>query len=328
MEKSVRTADQCTDRRICLFRLFRPVAVVLACFMFLGFGPGAASAFHVTSDREVLEGDVLQKRQLETFDGQSLSIPSEEGLTVILFWAMWSPRSRPALELWQQFGHEYSDKPLTIITVNVEHQDLQQSEREQIIQFAGDMGLNLPVVIDEGLGLFNEFGVEAVPTAFFLNSDGLILRRYSSFPTSAPLDLKEEVQINLGLMEPEIEDEKEKRGKLSYQPANNALLYYNLGVQLQKKGMKDKALVRYITALQLDPEYSDPLRTLEGVYFADGRTPEKEEELKSLLIQNDLESLVDNIGEGPPIVIDSGRKLNAMERMKQLMEQGQPEPAQ
>jgi thiol-disulfide isomerase/thioredoxin len=291
---------------------FGLVLIVLACFMLMGISPETASAVHGVSDREIMEGDILQKRSLETFDGQSLTTPSEEGLTVILFWAMWSPRSRQALELWQEFDHEYSDRPLKIITVNVEHQDLQQSEREQISQFVKDMGVSLPVVIDEG-----------VPTVFFLNNEGLLLRRYSSFPTSAPLDLKEEVEINLGLREKETEEEKEMRGKLAYQPKNNALLYYNLGVQLQKKGMKDKALVRYITALQLDPEYSDPLRTLEGIYIPDGRTPEGEEELKTLLNQNDLEGLVERIGEGPPIVIESKKKLNAMERMQQLMEQNQ-----
>jgi len=313
-------ANQSTNR---FGNPFGHVLIILACFMLMGVSPETASAFHGSNDREVMEGDTLQKRSLETFDGQSLTIPAEEGVTVILFWAMWSPRSSPALELWQKFDQEYSDQPLKIITVNVEHQDLQQSEREQIIQFTEDMSISLPVVIDEGLNLFNEFGVKAVPTAFFLNNEGLLLRRYSSFPTSAPLDLEEEVQINLGLRMRETEEEKEKRGKLAYQPKNNALLYYNLGVQLQKKGMKDKALVRYITALQLDPEYSDPLRTLEGIYIPDGRTPEGEEELKTLLNQNDLEGLVERIGEGPPIVIESKKKLNAMERMQQLMEQNQ-----
>ena len=251
-----------------------------------------------------------------------MAMPSEEGLTVIFFWAMWSPRSEQALDLWQKFQQDFSDQPLKIITVNVEHQDLQASEREKIIQFAQDRGITLPLVIDPDLDLFNEFGVKAVPTAFFLNSEGLILRRYSSFPTSAPLDLKEEVEINLGLQEPETAAEKENRGKLAYQPKNNALLYYNMGVQLQKKKMTDKALVRFITALQLDPEYSDPLRTLEGIYFPEGRTAAGEEELRTLLIQNDLEGLVEKIGEGPPIIIDSGKKLNAMERMRQMMEQG------
>jgi thiol-disulfide isomerase/thioredoxin len=305
-----------------------PVLIILACFSLLGINPESASAFHETSDREVMEGAILQKRSLETFDGQSLNAPSEEGLTVILFWAMWSPRSRQALELWQKFDNEYSDHPLKIITVNVEHQDLQQSEREQIIQFVEDMGINLPLVIDEELNLFNEFGVKAVPTAFFLNNEGFLLLRYASFPSSAPLDLQEEVEINLGLKKRETEEEKEKRGKLAYQPKNNALLYYNLGVQLQKKGMKGKALVRYITALQLDPEYNDPLRTLEGIFSPDGRTPEGEEELKSLLIQNDLEDLVEKIGEGPPIVIDRSKKLNAMERMHLLMEKNTSQPAQ
>lgn len=306
-----------------------PVLAVLVCLLFASLTAGPARSAHGLSSREIMEGDKIGPRTLETFDGLSLDVPSGQELTVVLFWAMWSPRSEDALQFWQKLDRDFSEHPLEVITVNVEHQDLQPSERDQIIQYFKDRNLELPLVMDPNLDLFDEFGVKAVPSAFFLDREGLILRRYPSFPSSAPLDLEEEVEINLNLRKKETEEEKKRRGKLAYQPRNNALLYYNMGVQLQKKRMHEKALARFITALQLDPEYSDPLRTLEGIYFLDGRTHEKEEELKSLLIRNDLDSLVDRIGEGPPIVIDTGKKLNARERMKQLMEQGQPgTPAQ
>lgn len=301
-----------------------PVRVLLLTLMISGIGVKAAQAFHAVSDREIMVGDTLPVRSLLTLDSQSMEVPAGTGLTVVLFWAMWSPRSMPALDLWQELGRDYSGHPLHIVAVNAEREDLSPSDREEILRFVEDKEIDLPVVMDDGLLLYDEFGLKAIPTAFFLNGEGVILYRYASFPTSAPEDLREEVEIHLGLRERETEEERDKRGKLAYQPKNNALLYYNMGVQLHKKGLRDKALERFFTALQLDPEYTDPIRTLEGIYFADGRTPGAEEELGSLLTQNGLEMLVERIGEGDPIVLETRERTDPGERMRRLM--GDPEP--
>ncbi len=302
--------------------------ILLLVFILLGAGVEKVSGYHHVSNREIIVGDKLSARSLLTYDGNSLEVPAEDGLTVILFWAMWSPRSEPAVDLWQKFAKDYADHPLTIVAVNSERESLSTSERAELEEFIKENIIDLPVVIDDGLTLFNEFAVKAMPTVFFLNSEGVLVHRYPSFPSSAPLDLKEELEIHFGLRERESEEEKEARGKLDYQPKNNALLHYNLGVQLHKKGFEDKARVRYIKALQLDPEYADPLRTLEGSYFADGKTAEAENELKSLLTRNGLKMLVDRIGEGEPIVIEKRKKNHAAERMRQLMEKDASKEAQ
>lgn len=302
-------------------KIVGPVLILLLVPVLLGAGVEKVSGYHQISDREVMVGDKLPARSLLTYEGTSLEMPAKDGITVLLFWAIWSPRSEPSLNLWKKFGIDYAAHPLTIITINSEHENLSASERAEINEFVKENVIDLPVVIDDGLALFNEFAVKSLPTVFFMNSDGVLLHRYASFPTSAPLDLEEELEIHLGLRERETDEEKEGRGKLDYQPKNNALLHYNLGVQLQKKGFTDKARIRYIKALQLDPEYADPLRTLEGIYFAGGKAIEAEDELKALLIQDGLEMLVDRIGKGEPIVIEKRKKINAMERLRQLMEE-------
>lgn len=305
------------DRRITTAGI---LAVALLVPVLLGAGVEGVHGYHQVNDREVMVGDRVPGRSLTAVDGSSLEIPSGEGLTVILFWAAWGSHSTPALDLWQKFSKDYADNKLTIITVNSDHEDLSAAQKTEVEELAKEHVPDLPLVLDEGLKFFNDLAVKSLPTVFFMNSEGVILHRYASFPTSAPLDLKEELEIQLGIRERETEEEKAARGKLAYQPKHNALLYYNLGVQLHRKGFAEKAKVRYIKALQLDPEYADPLRTLEGIYFADGRTAEAETELKALLTQDGLEMLVDSIGEGEPIVIEKKKKIDAMERMRQLME--------
>ena len=288
---------------------------------------GPVFAVNGGSDREIALGDVLPEISKQTVKGNEITIPANEGITVLLFWAAWSPRSKPALELWEKFSHDYTDQPLTIITVNAERDELSSKDIQLIDDYIAGNIPNLPVVLDDALNLFNTYAVSALPTAFFLESSGKILFRYPSFPSSAALDLQEELEITLGLRKRQTEEETASRGKLDYQPENNALLYYNMGVQLYKKGYREKALQRIVIALQKDPEYKDPLRTLEGIFFSDGRTPETDGRLKALLIKNSLDDLVDRIGEGEPILIQAPKKIDAKERMRQLMEKNNPSPA-
>jgi thiol-disulfide isomerase/thioredoxin len=294
----------------------------------LSFGwPASAFAFHGVSDREVVPGDILPKISRQTVMDVPMAIPAEEGITVLLFWATWSPRSSEALELWERFSNDYKGQLLTIITINAERDELSSQEMQMIDQYIVETIPNLPVIQDEGLILFNAYAVSALPTAFFLESSGKVLYRYPSFPSSAALDLQEELEVTLGLRKRQTEEEEASRGKLEYQPKNNALLHYNMAVQLYKKGFMDKALGRMVIALQKDPEYQDPLRTLEGVFFPNGRTSETEASLKAFLLENGLDDQVDRIGGGEPIMLEVPKKIDAMERMRLLMEKNASSPS-
>ena len=271
--------------------------------------------------RGIVAGDTFEPRTLETIAGEKIRVPAEDGLTVVLFWATWSPRSRSALELWERYAGEYSQHPLTVLTVNADNQRMEPSDIQRIESYIRDNNVNLPVIVDYGLELFNEIGVVVNPTSLYFNDEGELVFKLPSLPTSAALDLKDELEIRLGIRERETEEEKEKRGKLAYQPKNNALLYYNRAVNLWKKGFPEKARDRMIISLKRDPDYTDPLRALEGMAFSDGRTPETEEALKDLLVKNGLEELVDRIGQGEPFTVKIKKKADPMERMKQLLGQ-------
>jgi len=313
------------SHKLCIIRSFLRRLGTLTLLLSLGW-PGFALAADGGNSREIATGNVLPIISKRTVRGDEISIPANEGITVIVFWATWSSRSRQALGLWEKFSADYTDQPLTIITVNSEKVGLSIQDQQAIDNYIAENVRNLPVVMDVELFLFNTYAVKAVPTAFFMDSAGKVLYRYPSFPTSAVLDLQEELEITLGLRERQTEEEKASRGKLDYQPESNALLYYNLGVQLYKKGFREKALQRIAIALQKDPEYQDPLRTLEGIFFPDGRTPKAEIRLKEFLVENGLDEQVDRIGEGEPILIEAPKKIDAMERMRQLLEKNKPSP--
>jgi tetratricopeptide (TPR) repeat protein len=288
------------------------------------------------SKRGIDIGESIPARELETRVGEKLAVPAREGLTVLVFWSTWSPRSEPALAPWEQFKGEYSDHNVQVVAINADHQEMTSADLEKVDAFVKEKKVGLPVHVDENLDLYNEIGIIVVPTTVFLHNDGEMVYKYTSFPTSAAMDMKQDLEKELGIAE-EIEVEEAVAAEPAYVPKNKALLYYNLGRRLHEKGFAEKAQDKYVIALQKDPEYTDPLRALESIYFADGLTPEAEESLKIFLTENELEGQIEKIGQEEPEapmeeevkpgtegtveepVQEEKKELSPMERMKLLM---------
>ncbi|NOY86657.1 MAG: redoxin domain-containing protein [Deltaproteobacteria bacterium] len=252
--------------------------------------------------RGINVGDSISPRTIKTLAGEKMTIPAKEGITVLVYWATWNPRSRPALSTWEKYAEEYKDQPITVIAVNADHQKMGAAELQAVKDYIEENNVGLPVYVDTGLELYNEIGVVVLPTTLFFHSDGKLVFKRGSFSTGAPLDLKEALEQELGIGKSKEEVEKEKKEwEAVFKPKNNALLYFNLGKQLVKRGMKDKARDRWIIALQRDPGYADPLMALEDYFFKNGRTPEAETALKDLLESNGLGALTDHLSpdKGP-----------------------------
>ena len=268
--------------------VFRVLIPVLVLTVLWGASPGRAES---VSNREVVVGDTVAPFQRADTEKKTHTIPGPAGFTAVLFWATWSPRSGEALDFWQNAAEKYGDQPLKIITLNAEHEGITEEERREIYNYLTEKKVELPVVLDEKLELFDAYAVKALPTVFFLDPEGKVLQRYPGFPSSAREDLEEELEIRLGLRKPLSPEQRAARGKLHYQPKNNALLYYNLAVQLERKGFYLKARDRLAVAIERDPDYGDPVRALEKIFFGEDPTEEKVGELRSFLQIKGLHSL-------------------------------------
>jgi len=281
------------------------------------------------TDREIIPGDTVPVVTLEDTEGIQRRIPAEEGISVVLFWATWSPRSAPAIDLWEQFYSDYPDEPFRVVSVAAEKDELDQADVQAINTYVQERQVTLPVVVDEKLELFNSYGVKALPTVFMLNGSGLVLYRYSGLPSSAALELREELETRLGLRKPGTPEEKAARAGTEYSPANNALLFYRMGKAFEDKGLFDRAGEKYIEALQKDPGYEDPLNALERIYFREGITPEAREDLIARLSESGLGELGERVSETEPADVkvqeqhtapQEEKPLTPMERMRLLME--------
>lgn len=281
------------------------------------------------SDREIIVGDSVPVVILYDTDGNRHRIPAGEGMSVVLFWSTWSPRSAQAIDLWERFTSDYPDEPFQVVSIAAEKDELTDGDVSAISNYILKKQVSLPVIVDERLELFNSYGVKALPTVFMLADSGLVLYRYSGLPSSASLDLREELEARLGLAEPEAPDVRAAQAGSEYHPANNALLYFRMGGVFEGKGSYERASARYIEALQKDPDYEDPLRALERIYFRNGRTLEAVDSLKARLNDGGLGKLAGRVSETgfPGIQVEEekevpaeGEPLSPMERMQLLME--------
>ena len=116
--------------------------------------------------KRTFKGHVLKDFELPGLAGESLRLTEHLGVkaTVLIFWASWSPRSAEALGEFQEIYAEHRGAGLQVVAVNVDHQQLDTEQRQLIATFAATKELEYPVLVDDGLQVFNEYGVIAVPS--------------------------------------------------------------------------------------------------------------------------------------------------------------------
>jgi peroxiredoxin len=235
---------------------------------------GAAAAF-----KNIKVGDQALPVQLNDLDGQehSLAQYKDAKAVLILFWATWSQRSINELEDLKKFEEKYGEQGLQILAVNVENQTMDDQDLRQIRTVIEKSAVGFPVLIDNGLKTYNEWGVIATPTTAIVDSEGTVSFDLSSYPTSAYEDMDEAIQKSLGLWVEEVVDEE---AVPAYEPAREALLRLGLGKRHAQKGFMSKAMPEFQKAAVADSGWADPHIYIGFVHFRNGENDKAKESLE------------------------------------------------
>ncbi len=227
---------------------------------------GAAAAF-----KNIKVGDQALPVQLQDLEGQEHSLAEyrDSKAILLLFWATWSQRSHAELADLAKFHAQYGDKGLQILAVNVENQKIDDEDLRQIRAVLEENEISYPVLIDEGLKTYNEWGVIATPTTAIVSSDGVVTFDLSSYPTSGYLDMEQAIQKALGLY---VEEEKAAEVEPSYVPKREAMLHLGLGRRHAEKGFMTKALPELEKAAVADSGWAEPQMYLGYVHFRMGES--------------------------------------------------------
>jgi len=264
--------------------------------------PEAVAAF-----KYLKSGMAVPDFTLTELGGEEVAISQFKGApaTMIVFWSTWSPRSQPALSDAQKLFSEYGDKGLKILAINVNGMKITHKDRQEIKDMAKELGLTMPVAVDNDLGTYNAFGVVATPSMAVLDPEGKIVFEAASYLRATGDNIREQVEILLGVREPSTEAVAEEP---AYKPVRKALLYYNLGRNLLRLGSREKAAAKLEDSVEADDKFAAP-RIILGHLLLSEKSPESLARAEELFrgavdIDGDNVSALTGLGE---VLLETGK---------------------
>ena len=119
------------------------------------------------------QGFIAPVFTLNTFTGQSVALTGLKGKVVLVnFWASWCPPCRAEMQAIQNAYADYQGQGLVVLAVNTSYQD----DLARAAQFARDEGLTFPLLSDPDGSISRLYRVQAMPTSFFIDRQGKIVR--------------------------------------------------------------------------------------------------------------------------------------------------------
>jgi thiol-disulfide isomerase/thioredoxin len=107
-----------------------------------------------------------------TVDGHALSLGSLRNRVVLLnVWATWCLECRAELPVLEQLHRDYAARGLTVLALNF------REEPGTVRQYARELGLTLPLLVDPVGAIAKSYGVIGLPTSFLIGRDGRVVAR-------------------------------------------------------------------------------------------------------------------------------------------------------
>jgi cytochrome c biogenesis protein CcmG, thiol:disulfide interchange protein DsbE len=122
--------------------------------------------------------------------GQAVRLSDLRGQPVLLnMWASWCAPCKAEMPAMQRVYEVYAPRGFTILAVNTTFQD----DRSSALVFAESLGLTFPLLFDMDSEVSRQYRVMAMPTSFFIDSEGVIQRTVFGGPMSEAL-LRAEIE--------------------------------------------------------------------------------------------------------------------------------------
>jgi thiol-disulfide isomerase/thioredoxin len=152
-----------------------PIALILVA---LAIALGLYVGYHKARRPEAtlsarLQSGTAPDFSLESLDGKTMRLSDFRGKAVLLnFWATWCAPCKIEMPWFIDLQKEYASQGLQIVGVAMD-----DASKEDIAEFAKDMGVNYPILIGkESVG--QEYGgVNGLPESFLIARDGHIVDR-------------------------------------------------------------------------------------------------------------------------------------------------------
>jgi cytochrome c biogenesis protein CcmG/thiol:disulfide interchange protein DsbE len=133
--------------------------------------PPAPQAALSVSNIEPAIGSLAPEFSLQTLDGQSVQLSELRGKNLLIsYWVTWCIPCIEELPVLNRLYQEYQSEDLVILSVN----GIQQDELDKVTATISEMGITLPVALDQSEILWDSYWVRFLPTSFFIDETGII----------------------------------------------------------------------------------------------------------------------------------------------------------
>jgi peroxiredoxin/Tfp pilus assembly protein PilF len=218
---------------------------------------------------------------LKTVGGETRTFADLKGekLTMLVFWSTWSNKSEKVLARMEKLHEKYQGLGLAIVGVSADEPRISDKTVADMKAVQAKLKIGFPMLVDQGLAVFHEYGVIALPTMVVLDKERMIRYELSGFPLVGAETLVDFVVATIeGKKTPHIEE------KARYQPNKNALRFYNMGkTTLKSKRMAETAEMWFKKAVEADSAFVLPHLSLGKLYLQRGDTALAQVEYQEVL---------------------------------------------
>jgi peroxiredoxin len=118
-----------------------------------------------------MEGFKAPDFELEDVQGKLIDLQQFRGQVLLLnLWASWCTPCRAEMPAMEAVYQSLKDQGFTVLAVNMTSQD----DINQAVSFMNETGVTFPVLFDTAGEVERAYSLQALPTSFFIDREGII----------------------------------------------------------------------------------------------------------------------------------------------------------
>ncbi|MFB5661562.1 TlpA family protein disulfide reductase [Alteribacillus sp. HJP-4] len=132
-------------------------------------------------------GDAAPDFQASSYQGEKLSLSSfEEDVVILNMWASWCEPCTEEIPALIDIHENYQSEGLTLVTLNMNSYERTREDGENFVKEL-DM-TRTPALIDEDGSIAEVYNIQALPTTYIIDRNGIIVEKISGEVSFAQLD--------------------------------------------------------------------------------------------------------------------------------------------
>ncbi|WP_151734441.1 redoxin domain-containing protein [Paenibacillus tengchongensis] len=147
----------------------KPIQVIILVLLLMLGGYAIASSAFGGGGGTAREGAKAPDLRLSGLDGKPHSLEEYKNQVVVLnFWGSWCAPCVKEMPVLQAGWEKYREHGVVVVGVNV------GEDQVTVGDFVKQVGIDFPVLLDQGRNAAGSYGVSPLPTTFFINKKGKV----------------------------------------------------------------------------------------------------------------------------------------------------------